>query len=130
MYDQLGYKRSWSTFLFHLNIRSLKKNYTNLKICLDSIDNKFNIIALSETWLKDYSADLYTLDGYHHEHLTRDNSAGGGVSLYLQDSLMYKVRSDLNYHDISLDMLWVEIEKFTYNAQKHCHWCHLQSSWM
>ena len=99
-----------SLALFHLNIRSLRKNVTNFSICLDTIEKKYDVIALSETWLKDYNADLYQIDGYQHEFVTRDHSTGGGVSLFLQSNLIYKKRKDLNYHDITLDMLWVEVE--------------------
>ncbi len=41
-----------SISLLHVNIRSLHKNIDKLKFLLNSINYKFSVIALSETWLK------------------------------------------------------------------------------
>jgi hypothetical protein len=63
---------------FCLNIRSLPKNYRKLITLLDTIDIKFSIITLTETWLKEYNQDLYEIEGYEHISQIRDNKAGGG----------------------------------------------------
>jgi hypothetical protein len=97
-----------SLSIFHVNIRSLRKNFSKLVLLLDSIDNKFNLIILTETWLKSHNADLFKIEGYDHEHITR-STTGGGVSIYIKENLNYKTRTDLNYHDPTLDMLWLEI---------------------
>jgi len=72
--------------IFHLNIRSMAKNYRMLQNTLAIIDNKFDIIILSETWLKPHNVDIYSLEGYNHEFLTRTNKSGGG-SVYLHQRL-------------------------------------------
>jgi hypothetical protein len=91
--------------MFHLNIRSLRKNYSGLTQCLETFDNKFTIIALTETWMKAHNADLFNLEGDTHEHLTRES-----ISLFIQENTNYKIRSDLNYQDKELEMLWAEID--------------------
>jgi hypothetical protein len=65
-----------SLSIFHLNIQSLSKNFSNLTLCLDAIDTKFTAIILSETWLKDHNADIFQLDGYEHEHIVRSTTGG------------------------------------------------------
>ena len=42
-----------SSFLFFLNIRSLRCHYDELKILIDDFEVKPPIIALCETWLTD-----------------------------------------------------------------------------
>ena len=72
-----------SISILHLNIRSLPKNFKSFKNLTSLISNKFSIIALTETWAKPHNIDLFNLEDYHHESLTRPNKAGGGyLNLY------------------------------------------------
>ena len=82
--------------VFHLNIRSIPNNFDTLLPTIHSSEITFNIIALSETWLKPSNADCYGIPGYAHEYLTRGSKPGGGVSMYINENWTYKVRSDLN----------------------------------
>ena len=36
---------------------------------LDSIEIKFNIIVISETWLQEYNKDLYQIENYNACHI-------------------------------------------------------------
>ena len=64
---------------------------------LDSIEIKFNIIMMSETWLQEYNKDLYQIENYNACHITHNNfinniynnNAGGGVSIFIQNHLNY-----------------------------------------
>jgi hypothetical protein len=68
---------------FHLNIRSSPKYFDKLIPTLHTTGTTFDILALSETWLKPLNADCYGMEGYEHEYLTRnDRPGGGGVNLY------------------------------------------------
>ena len=58
-------------------------------------NHKFLIIALSESWLKDYNCDRYGKDDYNIEHNCRPNQEGGVVSLDVKDTIEYTVRDDL-----------------------------------
>ena len=69
--------------IMHLNIRSLSKNFKDLKSSLSLINHKFSVIALTETWAKPHNIDLFHLDGYHHEFILRPEKTGGGISIYL-----------------------------------------------
>jgi hypothetical protein len=77
---------------------------------LHSLEDPPNFIGITETWLKPHNATLFSIDGYSHKFLTRPSKAGGGVSLFIKDSINYKVRLDLNLFDSSIEMLWVEVE--------------------
>jgi exonuclease III len=104
-----------SISLMHLNIRSLPKNLNDFSSLLDTSTIDFNLIALSETWLHQDNADSYGLKGFKHEYLTRKDKKGGGVSIFIKDSLNYKSRTDLNYMSNSTEMLWIELEAASIN---------------
>ena len=98
--------------LLHVNIRSLQKNFENLKLLLKSIKHKFSVIALSETWLKTIPHCYYSLPGYELIVNNRHGpKTGGGVALYISDELNVIIREDLNFSDDSLEFLFVEISK-------------------
>jgi hypothetical protein len=99
-----------SLSLLHLNIRSTRQNYSPFTTFLHTLDHPFSLLGLTETWLKPHNAQLFNIDGYTHEFLTRDNKVGGGLSLYIKDNLEYKVWHDLNHVHNDHEMLWVEIE--------------------
>ena len=66
---------------------------------------KFNIMTLSETWLKENVLLLQhvTIPGYHIEYFNKPNRRGGGVGLCVKDHLKFKVRTDINQHDTTLN---------------------------
>jgi hypothetical protein len=105
--------------ILHMNIRSIPKNFNKLQPVLQQSQVKYNLIALTETWLKDSNADTFGLNNYTHEFLTRTNKNGGGISLFLDNKYSYKAREDLSCVESSLEMLWVEIEKSSINATKN-----------
>ena len=112
-------KTTNSFSIFHLNIRSLSKNFKELKNVLSLLDHKFKIIALTETWAKPHNIALYNLDGYHHESLTRDGKIGGGISIYIDDKYDYKIRSDLTSSNDTSESFWIEIEKSSIGTPKN-----------
>ena len=97
--------------IYSMNIRSLKKNYSDLKLLISSLDIEFSVLALTESWLKPHNCELFPLSGFNHEHLIRPTKTGGGVSIYIKDSLDYKIRHDLSSIDSIAEILWVEFDK-------------------
>ena len=68
--------------IIHFNARSLIKNFDNIKHYLLSTNNVYDVIVVTETWLKACNKDLYLLDGYNVSHTIMHNKRGDG-SLYL-----------------------------------------------
>ena len=52
----------------HLNIRSMMKNMSQFENYLQNIHHKFTFIGLSETWINEGTADLFSINGYLCEH--------------------------------------------------------------
>ena len=101
--------------IFHLNIRSVNKNFENLKNLLQEIKHDFKVIILSESWLKDENANqnsLYQIANYIPIHQIRKGSSkGGGVSIYIHKTLNYKLRCDKGICNPDIEALTIEIIK-------------------
>ena len=80
--------------IFLLNMRSLPEHFRELTTYLDCLNTKFKVIALTETWLKEWHTS-YTIPNYNFEQEFRHKMRGGGVALYLHNSLQYTLRDDL-----------------------------------
>ena len=77
--------------IIHFNSRSLYANFTSIRDYLDTFSQPFNIIAISETWLnKDRELD-FDMDGYELSYINRQNKGGGGVAIYVDKTLHFKV---------------------------------------
>lgn len=94
----------------HLNTQSITSSFTEFEAML--MRYKFDIITLSETWLKDNALLLQhvNIPGYKVEFVNRPNKRGGGVGLYIKDNLQFKVRNDINRHDTTIEHLWIEVK--------------------
>ena len=98
----------WFSIL-HLNNRSIKKNFQNFKLFLSSLQFSFSVIRFSETWLDDLDNSTYELPYYISKHQARSDRRGGGVSIYIHNSLKFKKRPDLAINNKDIESLTLEI---------------------
>ena len=98
-------------FLFmHMNIRSLNKNFDNLKLLLDNPHNTpCSVIALTETWLSHNSSSNNDLPGFNLVVNSRQNKTGGGVCLYILKKYDYIIHEQLNIMNDTVESLFIEI---------------------
>ena len=79
--------------VLHLSIRSIKKNFENFKLFLNSKNFTFSVICLSETWRDDLATieiSLFELPNYSGTHQARGDRKDGGVSTYSHKSLDFQ----------------------------------------
>ena len=77
---------------------------------LGNLRNLFSVIGVSETWLNDTTAEQVNITGYNFVSNHRKSKSGGGVGIYLQNDLEYKLRPDCNLSDPEvIETLFVEI---------------------
>ena len=97
------------TSFAHLNVQSLTSTFDEFSFMLQTFH--FDIIALSETWLKDnkHQINYVQIAGYNTVFRHREAKGGGGVGFYIKDHMHYKIRKDLNKIEESLETMWVEI---------------------
>lgn len=71
----------------HWNIQSVQKKLHEVEFRILSYPGTLHIIAISETWLTSFNHPTYQLAGYQAIHNYRTTTSGGGVSLFIHDSL-------------------------------------------
>ena len=77
----------------HLNARSLNSNLREIDDYLSSLNYKFDIIAISETWVSEPEHNKFNINGYDVYHTARKNKREGGVALYVKQELACKFLS-------------------------------------
>ena len=99
-----------SFLLLHMNIRSINKNFDNLRLLLENPKQKpCSIIGLTETWLSTDSGQSFALPGFDFVVNNRQNRTGGGVGIYISNKFEYKVHEQLNCMDDVVESLFVEL---------------------
>ena len=106
-------KNSFS--IFHTNISSLQYNGDQLHNLLASLEFKFDIVAVSETWNPDYKQTFQPpiLPGYDNYKGSKGSSLKGGCGLSISSDLKPLARPDLNVQikndDCEIETYWTEI---------------------
>ena len=97
--------------IMNLNYRSLISKFGMLEEYLLDLHHKFDNITIMETWSKS-STDLsfFQPDRYDMYHLDRGNKNGGGVAIYIQNTLKHSIINHMTYAiDDVLECLSVEV---------------------
>ena len=92
--------------LFHLNIRSLPKHYSDFTDYISCLNYDFTVLGLSAN-----SCDLYNLNNYQHVSQYRENRRGGGVSLLIKDNVPFSVMNELSVNNDLLECMFVQFGK-------------------
>ena len=97
----------------HINIHSLPSKHDQLVTLLANLhDNgiQINFIMLCETFLTDINFNKYPIPGYQFIQTNRTNSRGGGVGIYIMDTLQFIERPDLSINILSeFESIFIEI---------------------
>ena len=97
--------------MVHVNIRSARKILTDLLCSLKCLNWKFNFIILSEIWGNPDTAKLNIVEGYSHVYDARQRRIGGGVSIYIDLRIPYRIRSDLKLDHTIFEFIFIEVDK-------------------
>ena len=89
-----------------LNVNGLRRHFDEVQSLL--VDLELHILALNEIKLDGlYPEELTHIPGYQQVRLDR-SCKGGGVSIYIRDSMRFRHRSDIPTKD--LELICIEIE--------------------
>ena len=106
-YKPLARKGMFS--LMHINCRSLLCNYDEILNFNSSLNNVFDVLCVSETWLTDATEDLINIEGYTFVGKHRKNQRGGGVGIYVRNELKFKIRRDIISDSENCEIIAIEI---------------------
>ena len=104
----------------HLNTRSLNENFESLKELLTTIKFEFNVICFAETGCTDdpRNETLFNLENYTSINQVRKHGRGGGICVFIHNSLTFKLRSDLGTNNKDIESLGIEIIN---KKKQKCH---------
>nr|XP_055025620.1 uncharacterized protein LOC129415608 [Misgurnus anguillicaudatus] len=89
----------------HINIRSLVSKFEQIQFILTK--SNLDFLCLSETWLKANSPSAaITVPGYQILRRDRAKSKGGGVMIYIKNSILYE---EINLADCDLECIGLKI---------------------
>lgn len=71
----------------HWNIYRLANKINEVETYVDSFDGTLHVIIISETWVTPLTSQIVNLFGYEHIHNYRDDKEGGGLCIFLHQSL-------------------------------------------
>ena len=81
--------------LLNCNIRSIQANFDNLVQLLNDLNYPFNIISLSETWLRS-NEQISNLDLPGYSFLSQlTTQRAGGVGLYIRNGMVFNLVLDM-----------------------------------
>ena len=102
--QHIGYKKGMA--IASLNVNGLRSHLDEVQLLINNVG--IHILALNETKLDpNYPIELTSVAGYQQERLERTCN-GGGVSIYVRDSIKYKPRCDAPVDD--LEIICIEVE--------------------
>ncbi len=93
----------------HLNVRSLLPKVAELQCILSTCD--IDVLSLSETFLTDNIADeCLSVPGYKLYRNDRDSRHGGGVAVYVKDTILHTFLSDAQ-SSTAIEVCWVKLHE-------------------
>lgn len=106
----MNIKYEYGISIIHFNSRSLYANFQSIKEYLRQFKKPFNIIAVSETWLNANKGIDFDLQGYDFNFINREGKNGGGVALFVDKGLIYKVVDSMSVViDDEMECITIEI---------------------
>ena len=103
--------------MVHVSIRSARENLTDFLCSLKCLIRKFNFIILSEIWGNLDTAKLNIVEGCSHVYDARQRRIGGGVSIYIDLRIPYRIRSDLKLDHAIFESIFIEVDKSVFNCK-------------
>ena len=95
--------------IMHINTQSMVSTFDGLLMTLKQFP--FDVVSMSETWLKNNELLLQhvAVPGYCYAFRNRDRIRGGGVGVYVRDTIKFVRRRDIEERHSELEHLWIEL---------------------
>ena len=95
-----------SITISHSNVRSLVANFADFRDYITELD--YHVAGVTETWLHPGIDDAtVSVEGFNFIHQDRINRRGGGVGLYIKNSIQFNV---VNFGCLDfVEYMWVKL---------------------
>ena len=89
---QSKFKEEKHFSVFHLNIHSIERHIEELRVVLQMLNHKFDLICISESKIQSGNTPKVNLniDGYQTPVGTPTEAKKGGVLIYVKEGINYK----------------------------------------
>ena len=81
--------------IYYMNSRSLCRHFFEIQDFLATLDHSFTIYGFTETRFKEAPPSYVHMKNYQLIHSSRSSRPGGGVAMFLSNSLNFSIRNDL-----------------------------------
>ena len=105
---KLNFSETSNLSILHINIRSLQKHINNLQEFLSNSNFFPDIIAITETRIKDQTAINIDVTGYKYFFFKSFNNAGG-VGMFINDTLNCRVLNRFHVGLSSGENIWLNV---------------------
>lgn len=100
-----------SFILLHVNIRSLKKHYSEMNLLLDPFMNSIDCLVISETNIKDCDEALFQNKSFETITNNRKNKRGGGIMVMVNKKWNIKNSKKITFSRAEAVQIDIENEK-------------------
>ena len=104
------FKHTNSLKLLHHNVRSIVKNGTRFEEFLFNSNLTLSCILITETWLND-TLPVPVIANFKFSGTHRQGRNGGGVGIFVNNMLSFKIRNDLSHLYQSLEFHIIELDR-------------------
>ena len=90
----------------------MRKNFEDFKELYKTFNLKFSVVCFSEAWAdgnKLENDSLIQLPGYNVLHQMRKDRSCGEISIFVHESLSFKMRQDLGINSEAVESLNIQI---------------------
>ena len=109
-YKQFCQSQPSSLKIMSLNVRSFKKNFDNFLPLFENASSHPDVLIICETWFANLD-QCEKIEGFSAYHVLRPgNGRGGGISVYIKDTLKSEQLIDFSLCDQSIEINSVKIE--------------------
>ena len=103
--------------IFNTNCRSLPKNKSKYDILFETLSESnqfhFDILSFCETWLSNDLEQIANFNGYNKIMKHKSTIKGGGLAIFIRETLKYKIRNDITVPTEFVDLfdgLFIQID--------------------
>ena len=102
-YNNLDFGSDRNFLLFNCNLRSFNANGSTFEALFGTLSKKPNAIVCTETWNSPSSHELCKFNSYNSFHTFRDNSRGGGVSVFCETGFRVQKVAELSVCNLTME---------------------------